>query len=598
MIDNWRKLFSFFQAREKYRILMLLVSTTLSGLLQAVGVASIMPFIAVIADPSLVVENRYLSRAYEMLGFSSTNEFLVFLGLAALFVLIATNVLVSVNAWLTFRVSHLGEYELARRLLRKYLTSPYQVLLRRNSAELLNMLVTEIERVVIGTLIAGIDMFSDVVLTVFVVALLLWINPWVTVATLLVLSVAYAITYLLVTPRITRLGAEFAALNTETYKNAHEAFAAIKEIKVLGREEHFVDRFSRPMLRLSRNAITYNTLDIIPAQSLELIAFGGLFTAAILMIGQGETAGKIVPLLAMFAFAAYRLIPALKDLFDSVETIRYNMVALEPLWQDYSVLHEATASEFAETVVLRDAIRLENVFCRYPGGRQDALSGVELEIRAGATVCFVGSTGAGKSTTIDVLLGLLPPSQGRVTVDGEPIAQGRLRAWQRNIGYVPQSVFLLDDTVANNIALGVETGDIDPGRVERAARIAELHDFVVAELPGGYRSPVGERGTNLSGGQRQRIGIARALYRDPAVLVLDESTNELDLVTESRILESLRRLPGKTLIFISHRASVAAFCDDIVVFESGRVVKRGSYAALTAPDSRYRGLLEEPATEA
>ena len=350
------------------------------------------------------------------------------------------------------------------------------------------------------------------------------------------------------------------------------------------------------MLRLSRNAISYNTLEFIPAQILELIGFGGLLAAALFMIGRGETAGQIVPLLAVFAFAAYRLIPALKDLFDSIEAIRHNLVALEPLWLDNSVLQDAGTEGSTEAIVFREAIRLENVYYQYSGDRQEALSGVELEIRAGAATCFIGSTGAGKSTTIDLLLGLLQPSRGHVSVDGVPVTRDRLRAWQRNIGYVPQVVFLFDDTVANNIAPGIETRDIDLNRVQRAARIAEIHDFIVTELPGGYQSLVGERGANLSGGQRQRMGIARALYRDPSVLVLDEATNELDLATEGRILASLRKLANKTLIFVSHRASVAASCNDIVVFEKGRVAMRGGLAALTAPDSRYRELLEEPAT--
>lgn len=594
MIENWRKLFSFFPARERIRILLLLVSSTVSGLLQAVGIASIMPFIAVVADPTLITENPYLSQVNDYFGFENRSEFRLFLGVFAMLTLISTNLLIAVNAWLTFRVCHLGEHDLARRLLRKYLTGPYEHLQLRNSAELLKLLVSEIERVIIGTMMAGIGVFSDAVETIFIVALLLWIDPWVTFVTLLVLSAAYGIIYLLVMPKVARLGSDFAALNTETYKNAQEALGAAKEIKVLGCEEHFVERFSKPLLRLSRNTITYSTLDIIPAQSLELIAFGGLLGATLFMMGSEEDTAGVIAVLAMFGFAAYRLIPALKGLLDGVQEVRYNMEALDPLWRDFSAPDSAHADTHAGTVSLRDAIQLENVFFRYSSGRQDALSGVELRIRAGKATCFAGPTGAGKSTTIDVLLGLLQPSQGRVLVDGVPITRDNQRAWQRNIGYVPQVVFLFDDTVANNIALGVDPGEIDLERVERAARIAEIHDFIVTKLPDGYRTLVGERGANLSGGQRQRIGIARALYRDPAVLVLDEATNELDLVTQAGILASLRGLGSRTLIFASHRPSVAAFCDDIAVLEGGRVVARGDYAALTVAGSRHRALLQDP----
>jgi ABC-type multidrug transport system fused ATPase/permease subunit len=595
-MEDWKKLLSFFPAQDRYRVYLLLVSTTLSGLLQAVGVASIMPFIAVVADPGLVTENAYLASVYERFAFESTSEFLVFLGVGAMLVLVVTNVLVAVNAWLTFRVCHLGEHDLSRQLLQTYLRSPWRLLLQRNSAELLKMLVSEIDRVVIGTMMAGIGVFADAVTTLFIVALLLWIHPWVTLATLVVLGVAYGVIYALVIPRVTRLGTEFPALNTEAYKNAHEALAAAREIRVLGVEDHFVERFSRPLLRLSRNSIRYSTLDIIPAQALELIAFGGLIAAAVYMIAETDDAAGVVPTIAMFGFAAYRLIPALKDLFDGLEAIRYNMVALDPLWKDYSLPRAAAGPDEGPALGMRDALRLEGVTFTYPGARRPALAGVDLAIRAGLAHCFVGTTGAGKSTTVDMLLGLLEPSSGRITVDGRPLDAASVRAWQRNIGYVPQSVFLLDDSVASNIALGVDAAAIDEARLERAARVAGIHDFIVGELPQGYRTLVGERGASLSGGQRQRIGIARALYRDAPVLVLDEATNELDLITETKVLQALRDLGPRTLVFVSHRATVAAFCDVVAVFEAGRVVAEGDYRSLTAPDSRYRALLEETAS--
>ena len=593
MIDDWRKLLSFFSNGEKRQILLLLLSTTVSGLVQAIGVASIMPFIAVVADPALVAENRYLTWAYDALGFTTTNDFLRFLGFFAFVMLLATNLLVGINAWLTFRVCHLGEYNLARRLMSRYLARPYLFLLQRNSSELVKMVVTEIDRVAIGTLMAGINVFSDAVTTLFIVVLLVVIQPWVMTVTLVVLAVAYLLIYLLIMPKVTRLGAEFATLNTEIYKNAHEALDAAKAIKVLGREEHFVERFSRPLLRSSRNAISYSTLDIVPAQSLELVAFGGLVFATVYLIGDTGDAGGILPVIAMLAYAAYRLIPALQGLFDGVEAIRYKTAALDGLWQDYSDSSAEPSPTAGGVLVPRHSIRLDDISFRYPDGRQDTLSGLNLTIPAGRAVCLAGPTGAGKSTTVDILLGLLPPSAGGVRVDDTLVTPGNVRTWRNSIGYVPQVIYLIDDTIANNIALGTEPGEIDYGRLERAARIAELHDFVVSELEAGYQSVVGERGAKLSGGQRQRIGIARALYRDPAVLILDEATNELDLATEARILDSLRALGDRTIIFVSHKPSVATFCDEVVVLESGRIAAQGSYAELTAPGSRHRALLQE-----
>jgi ABC-type multidrug transport system fused ATPase/permease subunit len=297
--------------------------------------------------------------------------------------------------------------------------------------------------------------------------------------------------------------------------------------------------------------------------------------------------------IAMLAYAAYRLIPALQGLFDGIEAIRYKTAALDALWQDYSDPGTEPAIATGDAMVPRRSIRLENISFRYPDSRQDTLSGLSLTIPAGRAVCLAGPTGAGKSTTVDLLLGLLPSSAGGITVDGTLVTPGNVRAWRDNIGYVPQVIYLIDDTIASNIALGMEPADIDYARLERAARIAELHDFVVNELAAGYQTVVGERGARLSGGQRQRIGIARALYREPAVLILDEATNELDLATEARILDSLRALGGRTIIFVSHKPSVATFCDEVVVLESGRIAAQGSYDELTAPGSRHRALLQE-----
>jgi ABC-type multidrug transport system fused ATPase/permease subunit len=411
--------------------------------------------------------------------------------------------------------------------------------------------------------------------------------------TLVVLAAAYLSIYLLIMPRVTRLGAEFATLNTEIYKNAHEALGAAKAIKVLGREEFFVERFSRPLLRSSRNAISYNTLDIVPAQSLELVAFGGLVFATVYLIGDRGDADEILPVIAMLAYAAYRLIPALQGLFDGIEAIRYKTAALDGLWQDYSDSRAEPAPTAGDVMVPQHAIKLDGVSFRYPESRQDTLSGLSLVIPAGKAVCLAGPTGAGKSTTVDVLLGLLPPAAGEIRVDDTRVTAGNVRAWRNNIGYVPQVIYLVDDTIANNIALGTEPGEIDYDRLERAARIAQLHEFVVAELEAGYQTVVGERGAKLSGGQRQRIGIARALYRDPAVLILDEATNELDLATEARVLDSLRAVGGKTIVFVSHKPSVATFCDEVVVLEGGRIAAHGTYAELTAPGSRHRALLQE-----
>jgi len=595
MLEDWRKLLSLFPAPEQRRIWLLLVIATFTGLVQAVGIASVMPFIAVLADPGLVDENPQLAWAYGALGFADTRAFLLFLGLVAFAMLLVSNVLVGANAWLTLRVCHLGEHDLARRLLRRYLAQPYVRLRLRNSSDLVRMLVSEVDRVAIVTLMAGIGVFSDAIATLAIVGMLLLVHPWITLVTLLVLVAAYGLIYRLVTPAVVRLGIEFPALNSEIFRAASESLGAAREIKVLGLEERFVERFSRPLLHSSRNAIRYGALDLVPSQALELVVFGGLVFVTVYLVGRAQDGSHILPMIALFGFAAYRLIPALKGLLDGMETIRYNMAAIDPLWRDFAEPDPWVPPTSKESPLApQREVRLESVAFRYPGGDQDTLAGVDLVLPAGSATCLAGPTGAGKSTTVDVLIGLLSPTEGRLMVDDTPVTAANLREWQRCIGYVAQSVYLVDDTIERNIALGLEPQEIDASRLERAARLAGIHDFVVRELPDGYRTVVGEDGARLSGGQCQRIGIARALYHDPAVLVLDEATNELDLATEGRILQSLRALAGKTLIFVSHKPSVAAFCDQVCVLDRGRIVAVGSYQQLTQPGSPYRDLLAEP----
>ena len=594
MLDDWRKLLSLFSAQERRRIAWLLAVSTLTGLMQAVGIASVMPFIAVVADPAVATGNPWLSGASEALGFTTADQLLLALGMLALLTLLLTNALVGLNAWLTLRICHLGEHDLTRRLLHRYLSLPWAELRRRNSSDLLRMLVTEIDRVVIVTLMAGIGVFSDAITTLFIVGMLLLLHPWITLATLLVLSLAYLAIYWSITPTVVRLGERFPGLSTEIHRHATEALEGAREVRLYGRAGHFVDRFSQPLLNSSRNAIRYSTLNLVPGQVLEIVTFGGLIAVTVYLVGRAQGGGEILPMIAMFGFAAYRLIPAIEGIVDGVEAIRYNMAAIDPLWRDLSGGAEEVPGPPVPTLRLQAGIHLESVRLRHHGSDRDTLQGIDLHIEFGRWTCLVGPTGAGKSTVIDVLTGLLEPSSGRLVVDDTPITAANVRAWQRGIGYVAQNVYLIDDSVASNIAFGLAPQEIDVARLERAAQLAGLHDFVSQELPDGYQTRVGERGARLSGGQRQRIGIARALYHDPPVLVLDEATNELDLATEARILQALRGLVGRTIVFVSHKPSVAAACDRVLVLDHGRVTADGSYAALSGPGSPHRALLAEP----
>lgn len=597
MLRHWRKLLSIFTRHERLQIYALLASTTFLGLIEVAGIASIMPFIAVIVDASIIDRNPYLHALYQSLGFADHRRFQLFLGAVSFVLLIVSNVFTAFDAWFTFRFCYLRSHLLCTRLLSKYLAQPYHVFLQRSSAELQKIILTEVDRVVIGTLMAGIGLFSDVVSAIFILAVLFLIDPWVTLSTLAGLTLSYALIFLFVQRRVSLLGEEMVGLGTEIVQRTREALEAVKEIKVLDRGADFVRRFSGPRYRSAVNSIRHKTLDIVPHQALESVAFGIIILVTLYFLVRTNASSEALAVIALYAFAAYRLIPTLKEIVDSVDTIRYNAAALEVVCSDFTPdlpQQAGIGAARAVPIVLTHELALEGVTFTYPGARTPAVESLDMKIEAGSLTCLMGPTGAGKSTVIDLVLGLLEPDCGRILIDGVPLTDARVRSWQAAIGYVPQSIYLTDDTIARNIALGLPDEAIDRERLHTAARCADIHDFIVNELSEGYDTIVGERGLRLSGGQRQRIGIARALYLQPQVLVLDEATNALDLETEGRVLTRLLELqPRRTIIFVSHRASVARRADRILVLTRGRLAARGSYDELSARDSEFRGLLAE-----
>ncbi|WP_375462869.1 ABC transporter ATP-binding protein [uncultured Methylobacterium sp.] len=565
------------RARDRRRLALIALGLTGAGLLEVVGVASVVPFLTLVGDPSAAARVPYLAHARDALGLTDDRGFLIATGVGALLAILVTAV---VNAGLTYAqllFTHLTGYGFARRLLFRYLARETLFFAYANSAELAKTVLSETDRLVIGVLTPATVIASRAISALAVVVFLLIYAPRLALILGGGFGGLYVAIYLVMRARLAALGARAVADNESRYRVVQETLGALTELKLYGRAEAFAGRFDAPARAYARATAASLLTGQMPRFVIEALAFGGVIVVVLFALAQGLDTAGILPLLGLFAFAGYRMLPAFQNIFTSLALLRFYLPAVR-------VIVDALAGEALPRprsdarLPFRDAIRLEGVGFDYEPGRA-ALADVTLTIPVNATVGLVGRTGSGKSTLAGLVLGVLSPSAGRITVDGAVLDVASLPAWQNRIGYVPQDVFLVDGSVAENIALGV--WPVDMAAVERAARLAGAHDFVRA-LSGGYASGVGERGARLSGGQRQRIGIARALYHDPDVIVFDEATSALDGETEGAVMTALGALAGqRTLIMIAHRLSSLEAADVVHVLEAGRLVASGPLHAVT-----------------
>ncbi|GMT47094.1 MAG: ABC transporter ATP-binding protein [bacterium] len=594
MIKNFSKIFALFSKREKRHICWLFGGILIMGLTEITGIVSIAPFMGIVSNPAIIHTNKYLSQVYNALGFSSSNQFLFFSGVTVLAVLAFGNGFSSFITWLLLRFTFLQGHSLSVRLLNKYLSQPYVFFLNRNTADLSKNILMEVHRVIGGVLMPGMQVLTKIVVALSILGLLIVVDPLLAVTVAIVLGGAYATVFGLIRMKLARIGKTSAEARTQCFKVASEALGGVKDLKLFGRESVFLQRYFTTSRQFAGYEATSQILSQLPRYALETIAFGGILLIVLYLIGVKQNAETALPLISLYAFAGYRLMPALQRIFIGMTTIRYNLPALDILHNDLSpqAPDSDTAFDHPETtppLEFKDRIELRNIVYYYPNTSTPTVNNLNLEIKSKTTVGFVGVTGSGKTTTVDIMLGLLSPAKGQLIVDGIEITRANVRSWQKNLGYVPQSIYLTDDTVIRNIAFGVRDNEIDNKAVERAARIANLHDFIMHDLPDGYHTLVGERGVRLSGGQRQRIGIARALYHDPKVLIFDEATSALDGITENAIMEAIRNISRKkTVIMVAHRLTTVQECDVIYMLEKGKVTAKGTYSELIESSSQFR----------
>ncbi len=562
------------------------------ALLDVIGVASIMPFMAVLANPQLVESNAVLNYVYKVMEFKSQKDYLFALGVLVFVLLVVSLSFKALTTYAQTRFALMREYSIGRRLVEGYLHQPYSWFLNRHSADLGKTILSEVGNVIHGGMLPMMTLIAQSAVAFGLLILLLLVDPWLAVSVGLVLGAAYVIVYKLMSGGLKHLGEARILANQQRYTAVSEAFGASKEVKVGGLEQTYTQRFARPAEIYAKGQTTAQVIAQLPRFVLEAIAFGGMLLVVLYLMAQTGSFANALPVIALYALAGYRLLPALQQIYGSLTQVRFVGPALEALHKELKSLNKYDLqSAPVMPMPLKRGIELSLIDYTYPNAHQPALKSVSLFIPANSTVGLVGSTGSGKTTTIDLILGLLEAQSGVFSIDGQVINSANRRMWQKNIGYVPQQIYLSDDTVAANIAFGLDSKDIDLKAVEWAARIANLHDFVVKDMPQGYQTTVGERGVRLSGGQRQRIGIARALYNSPDVLILDEATSALDNLTEQAVMEAVHNLSHKiTIILIAHRLSTVRECDQIFLLEKGEVKAQGTFDELVGSSDQFRAM--------
>jgi ATP-binding cassette, subfamily B, bacterial PglK len=588
MIGLLRDVLGLLTPRERQRGLLVLFMAMTNAVLEAFTVISVFPFLAVLSRPQVINEYGWLQRLYVAGGFQTHAGFLTALGVAVFGIALVSTAVRMLTEYGTLRYTNMRRHSLSTRLFERYLAQRSAFFLQSNSSEMLTTVLSEVDQLV-GVLINPLlALISSLLVTLLLVLVMAFIDWRVVATAVIVLGGGYSLFYMAVQKRLSVLGDKRRQAIHARFREANEAFGGIRDLKLLGLEHVFLRRFEKSSHATAVTQVNFEVLSQLPRNVIQLLAIGGVVLTSTYFVATRGSVGTALPLIGLFAAATYRLMPSLQQLYVSLTTIRFGGAVLHAIQRKAKQLGEgALKPPTADRMPITRNVELRHVTFSYENTTRSAARDLVVNIPVKSAVAFVGASGAGKSTAVDLILGLLEPGSGDLCVDGTPVTDETRRAWQNNVGYVPQHIYLTDDTIAQNIAFGVDV--IDREALERAATIAQIHDFIVRELPNGYETVVGERGARLSGGQRQRLGIARALYRNPDLLVFDEATSHLDNATEQAVVEAVASLAGqKTVVIVAHRLTTVRHCERIFVFANGSIVESGDYETLRRTSAEFR----------
>lgn len=589
MVKLIRQLFSLLTTNQKRRFYILQILVVIMAFMEIIGVASIIPFMAIVGDIGQLQQDTFIAYVFKNSGIKSESQFIFFLGIGVLIMLLISSIISMFTAWrLALFAAKVGA-EISERLYTHYLKQDWLFHASGSSAGLTKKIHTEAGRVTGEIVMPLLQMNARFVLVLFMSLTLFIYDPLVAIIGIIIFAISYLLLFKVVRMSLQRNGIAISESSEERFRIMNESFGGIKDLLLLGRDNYFTKLFHETSQILAYSLGANTALTQIPRYLIELVAFGSMIALLLYLIATNNgNLGLILPILSVYALATFKLLPAFQQLYASLAQIKGSMASFESIQQDLA--DSAKISFESEQIYLnpKENISLKNITFTYPNKKEAALNQLDLLIQVNSVVGIVGPSGSGKSTLIDVLLGLIQPQKGNLMIDGKVINDKNRRHWQNTIGFVAQSIFLSEGTIANNVAFGIPQNHIDLEKVKYVLNLAQLSELIET-LEHGIHTKVGERGVQISGGQRQRIGIARALYNKAEVLVFDEATSSLDGITEKTIMESIHHFGGnKTIIMIAHRLKTVQKCDQIFFINQGQVEDRGSYQELLERNEHFK----------
>ena len=582
-----KKNFSLLFKEERKKFFILVIIVFISSSLEILGLFSVMPFIAIVSDQNIIENSKFLSKFYyftdNWFNFEDTNSFIVFLGVVSICGIVLSLFFRLINIYLITKFINDKEYSTTSCLLSHYLNQPYKWLFHQNISQINKNILSEVHLVLTASLLSFLNLLSHMLLTCFVILILILANPILSTSIIIGIGLVYLLIYLTFKKKILSIGKIRIETNSKRFETINKAFSSFKIVKLLNLEDYFTDEFKKSSKEYYNTHILSDIYSISPRFLVEAIIFTGIISFILFFIIQGKNFINILPVLSLYALAAYKILPSIQLIFFSVSRIKFSEQALNSLHKELDLgsnIKNDISNNNLKSLNFNKSIKLENISFSYKNDKR-ILKNINLIISSNSKIGIVGKTGSGKSTLVDIIMGLLNPNSGKVLIDGKNLDISTFQEWKKYIGYVPQQIYLSDNSIKNNIAFGVNDEDIDLEKIKYVSKLSNIDEYI-EKLPNKYDTLVGERGVRLSGGEIQRIAIARAMYRQPKILILDEATSSLDYLTEKKIINSIEKqiFDNVTIIHIAHRLQSLENCDKIYIMDQGEIKQEGTYKTL------------------